>query len=114
MSKELGKQAEDRAVKYLKKQKLGILERNFYSRFGEIDIVAEEQDTIVFVEVRYRRDNAFGSALESVSYGKQQKLIKTAQCFIAAHPWAGDRPCRFDIIAIGSTGIQWLPSAFSL
>jgi len=73
-------------------------------------------DTVVFVEVRYRRHTAWGGALESVDVRKQQKLIKAAQLFLQAHGRWAKHPCRFDVVAITAPGqakdLNWIRNAF--
>lgn len=74
----------------------------------------EDQESIVFVEVRYRNQNSFGGALESIDYRKQEKLRASAAHFIQTH--AEQRACRFDVIAITGTvvqeNIEWIRNAF--
>lgn len=108
------------ALKFLQKHKLKFLERNFHSRYGEIDLIMMEQDTLVFVEVRYRKSDTFGSAKESITTGKQRKIIKTAQIYIQKNDlWHLN--ARFDVIALSpsqklltSVNYEWLEAAFSI
>ena len=79
---EIGAFGEDFTVKYLKKQGYKILERNFHSRFGEIDIIASKKNVISFVEVKTRGENAIYSPREAVDFYKQQKCVKTAQMYL--------------------------------
>ncbi len=79
---EVGAFGEQFTTKYLKKQGYKILEQNFHSRFGEIDIIASKKDIIAFVEVKTRGENAIYSPREAVDFYKQQKCIKTAQMYI--------------------------------
>lgn len=76
---------EDKACEYLKKLGFKILERNFRKGYGEIDIVALDRDVLVFVEVKTRTSNQFGSPLEAISYWKLKSLIKTAQYYKMTH-----------------------------
>ena len=110
-----GKQAEDRACRYLQGQGLHLLQRNYRSRRGEIDLILQDKDSLVFVEVRYRNDPRFGSALESVNQRKQSRLIACAQYYMQTHPDTSQQPCRFDVISIMGPGglIEWIPNAFS-
>lgn len=82
-------------------EKLGyrILARRFRSRLGEIDIVAEDDGTIVFVEVKTRRSRSHGSPEESVTSLKQRRLVRMAEAFLAARDLHG-RDCRFDVVAV--------------
>ena len=110
-----GKEAEDRACRYLQARGLQLLQRNYHSRRGEIDLVLQDKGSLVFVEVRYRSDSRFGSALESVNPRKQSRLIACAQHYMQTHPDTSQQPCRFDVISImGSrTTIEWIADAFS-
>jgi len=111
----LGNQAEKLANKFLKKNGLKLLEKNYRSRFGEIDIVMQHKNYIVFVEVRYRKSTDFGGALESVDIHKQKKLRNTAELYLIQHK-KNDTPCRFDIIYINGNlnnpEINWIENAF--
>lgn len=95
---EIGAFGEDFTVKYLKKQGYKILERNFHSRFGEIDIIASKKDVIAFVEVKTRGENAIYSPREAVDFYKQQKCVKTAQMYLVQNPV--DLQPRFDVSEI--------------
>lgn len=101
------------AEAYLVKQSLKLQARNFRSRFGEIDLIFCERNTLIFVEVRFRSNTSFGSAIETVNIHKQRKLIKTAQAFLAAHPQYSRYSMRFDIVGIDADQqISWLKGAF--
>lgn len=80
-----GKLGEDFAVSYLKRQGFRILTRNFRIRGGEIDIIAIDKDTLVFIEVKTRTSNQFGTPLEAISYFKLKSLVKTAQFYKLQH-----------------------------
>ncbi|MFA5625891.1 MAG: YraN family protein [Thiohalomonadaceae bacterium] len=112
----LGQDAEQMACAYLQERGLTLIQRNYHSRRGELDLVMRDGDTTVFVEVRYRRPSAFVSALASVDRHKQAKLVATAQHYLLQYPAAAQSPCRFDIIAItpkaGKNQIEWLTNAF--
>jgi len=111
-----GQQAEDRAQAQLEQEGLRLLARNWSCRSGELDLVMLDGDTVVFVEVRYRRHAEWGGALESVDRRKQQKLIKTAQLFLQKESRWARHPCRFDVIAIdaasGRQAPNWIRNAF--
>jgi putative endonuclease len=110
-----GRDAEDRACHYLQKHGLRLLHRNYRSKRGEIDLILQDTDSLVFVEVRYRRQSGFGSAAETVDRRKQAKLIACARYFLQAHPDTARQPCRFDVLSIdGPTSrIEWIQNAFS-
>ena len=97
------------ALQFLQKNGLKLLARNFHSRFGEIDLIMQDSETIVFIEVRYRHSPRFGTSAESIGYRKQQRLIKTAQFYLLRHPH--NKACRFDVIAIDQS-LQWIRNAF--
>ncbi|ATX77807.1 MAG: YraN family protein [Reinekea forsetii] len=92
---------------------LAVLERNFRSRFGEIDLVCRSQRELVFVEVRYRAHTHFGSAAATVNLAKQKKLTKTAQYYILTHAHLSKLFMRFDVIGINiNRQAQWIKGAF--
>ncbi len=90
---------EDRACAHLAREGLEILERNFRCRVGEIDVVAREGPTFVFVEVKERGDASHGAAVEAVTPAKRQRVIRAAQLWAARHGQS-ESPLRFDVVAI--------------
>lgn len=115
-----GEQQEKVAAQYLAEQGLQLVCMNYQCKLGEIDLIMRTTRELVFVEVRYRRSSAFGSAVESVNYRKQRKLWKTAQCYLSALRLTNRIPCRFDILGIspGDSGqplqFDWIQGAFEL
>ncbi len=108
---DFGREGEEQAVKLLKKKKYRILETNFRTKAGEIDIVAEQDKVLVFVEVKSRADSEYGSPLEAITPAKQKKLVQVANRFRARHEvW--DRDCRFDVVAV--SGDPQKPSKWNL
>lgn len=108
-----GARAEALAADYLCRQGLTLLERNFRTRRGEIDLVMRDGDILVFVEVRYRASSRFGTPAETVDARKRRRLAAAAADYLKRHPTM--LPCRFDVVAIGAQDrIQWLKDAFSL
>ncbi|HDM8153830.1 TPA: YraN family protein [Vibrio harveyi] len=114
--RQIGNQYETLAKRYLQRQGLRFLDQNFLTKVGEIDLIFQQGETIVFVEVKYRKNDAFGSAAEMVTYAKMRKLVKTAQI------WLSQQKCsahtidyRFDVIAIHDSGrdINWIQNAIS-
>ena len=89
-----------------------VLACNYRNRFGEIDIIANDGDTICFCEVKYRRDNGCGRALEAVGYSKQKKIISVARYYLMKHGLDEWTPCRFDVIAVDDDEITVLKNAF--
>ena len=109
-----GRSAEALALQHLIDSGLRLIERNWSCRSGELDLVMLDGDTVVFVEVRYRKHAAWGGALESVDARKRQRLILAAELFLQRESRWGKQPCRFDVVAIGpgDTGLNWLRNAF--
>ena len=111
-----GQQAENLAEKYLNKAGYKTLVKNFNSRYGEIDLVMTDQSYIVFVEVRYRKNNIYGSGADTVTKNKQTKIIRTAQHFLQQHHQLANQPARFDVISVsqsnGKPAIDWIKNAF--
>jgi putative endonuclease len=111
-----GGQWEKLAESFLHKRGLKTLERNYYCRFGEIDLIMMDRQTLVFAEVRYRRDSAHGSGAESVTFTKQKRITRTAQRFLQQHRHHASLACRFDVISIGEeegeVRLNWIRNAF--
>ena len=97
-NREAGAKCEQKASEYLIEKGMSILERNFYCREGEIDIVACDGEYIVFVEVKARKNTLFGSPCESITYKKQRKLIMAAQRYLQKYDI--ESALRFDVIEI--------------
>lgn len=111
-----GEAAEAQACQYLEQQGLKLRQRNYRCRQGEIDLVMDHGQQLVFVEVRYRRSTRFGSGAESVNPRKQHKLVLAAQHFLQAHPKLNNKPARFDVVSMQLAGqtakIDWIQDAF--
>jgi putative endonuclease len=106
-----GKKAEDVACSFLQRNGLTLLERNYHCRYGEIDLIMLDSNTLVFVEVRYRSSTKFGSAAESVDSNKQRKLVFTANHYLQKHPT--NQPTRFDVVALSpQQQPEWITNAF--
>jgi putative endonuclease len=95
----LGDRGERLAVRHLKRAGMKIVARNYRNRFGEIDIIARDGQSLVFVEVKTRKSNAAGTPLEAVDETKQAKIIQVAEAYLKQRPLA-DRSVRFDVIGI--------------
>ena len=111
-----GRRAEERAAQHLEAHGLHVVGRNFRCRGGEIDLICRDGKVLVFVEVRLRRNAAFGGAAASVTATKQRRIILAAQHFLMANALTDD-DCRFDCILLSGTSsndIEWLRDAFSL
>ena len=110
-----GREAEDAACNHLQQSGLTLLTRNYRSPWGEIDLVMQDGDGLVFVEVRYRASSDFGAPAETVDRGKQSRLRATAEHYRQQTRGASRNPCRFDIVAIvgePGSGLHWLRNAF--
>ncbi|EKM96399.1 MAG: YraN family protein [Pseudomonas sp.] len=111
-----GRSTETLAHDYLVRQGLRLLAQNWSCRSGELDLVMLDGDTVVFVEVRYRRHAAWGGAAASVDSRKQQKLIRAAELFLQQEARWAKYPCRFDVIALDAGGPimdqHWIRNAF--
>jgi len=114
-SSERGREAERLALTFLQKQGLRLLAQNWRCSSGELDLVMRDKDSVVFIEVRYRRSNRFGGAAQSVDSHKQRKLARSAQQFLQQNPALNNQTCRFDVIALGEAAQpQWIKNAFEL
>lgn len=111
-SKKIGLAYEQIAAEYLEKKGYRILKRNFYTRFGEIDIIARDKAYLVFVEVKYRKEQKGGHPLEVVDIRKQIKLKKAAQFYLLRYGLGENIPCRFDVIGILKKEIFHIENAF--
>jgi putative endonuclease len=107
-----GKDAEARAAKFLESRGLAIVARNYRGRFGEIDLIARDGATLVFIEVRARASNAFGGAAASITAAKREKLTRTALQYLAT--LGATPPCRFDAVLLDGSNapIEWIQDAF--
>ncbi len=109
----IGRKYEQMAFEYLKRQGYRILERNFFSRYGEIDLIAGDGRYLVFTEVKYRKDVSCGDPLEAVHAEKQKRICRTASYFCVCRGYSDATPCRFDVIAItGDGSITHIKHAF--
>lgn len=115
-----GESAEQLAKQYLLGQGLEFITQNFRCKQGEIDLIMQHNCSIIFIEVRYRKQIRFGSGAESVNHTKQKKLIATALSYLQQNPVQANQPARFDVVSITSrsttTGTQpdidWIQDAF--
>lgn len=104
-----GQAAEDRALHYLEQKGLTLVARNFRCKGGEIDLIMQDLDVLVFVEVRKRSDRRYGGAAASITVGKQARLVIAAQTFLQRY--RTPPPCRFDVLAIDGDDMSWLKNA---
>ncbi len=111
-----GKQAEEIAANYLRNQKVELLTQNFHSRFGEIDLIGLDKEILIFVEVRYRKNEHFLAAVETIDQHKCRKIIITSEYYLNKHKKYQSHLCRYDVMTITgeleSPAIEWIKNAF--
>lgn len=115
-TRQQGSDWERAAERMLKKRGLKSLARNYHGRVGEIDLIMLQEETLVFIEVRYRSNPNYGSGADSVTAKKQDRVVRAARRFLQherQHAW---RPCRFDVVSVGREDgrpvMNWIRSAF--
>ena len=96
---DFGKTGEDLACRELEHRGYAIVARRYRCRHGELDIIARDGETVVFVEVKTRHDRAFGQAAEAVGFVKRRRMARLAMDYVLRHHLT-NRPCRFDVVAI--------------
>jgi putative endonuclease len=111
----IGKAGEEAALEYLLQQGYHVLERNYRCRFGEIDLIAQDGNTLAFIEVKTRRSQRFGPAAAAITYEKQRHLVKASQVYLTQRRKV-DELCRFDVVTIDleahTTRIELIKDAF--
>lgn len=106
-----GESAEEKAHHFLINQGLKPVARNFRCRLGELDLIMKDGEALVIIEVRYRKSDRFGSAVESITPRKQSRIIAATRFYLSRHP--SPCPIRFDVVAIsGDANIEWIKNAF--
>ncbi len=108
----VGRDAESDALTFLTARGLKLIERNYRCKFGEIDLVMLDKDTICFVEVRFRSSDGYVDGVESITKSKVQRLVRTAEHYIANNRKREDLFYRFDVLSLGTT-VDWIQNAFS-
>ena len=109
----VGQRGEDRAAAALTAAGYRVIERNVRMRIGELDAVAYDGDTLVFIEVRSRRDDRFGGGLAAVPFSKQRQVARAAEAYLALRRPAM-RACRFDVVAITGDDLVIVRDAFRI
>lgn len=112
--RQIGKEQEKRAEQWLEENGYVILQRNFYCRYGEIDLIAWKESYLVFIEVKYRSNEKKGLPEESVNAKKRKQLEKVAMFYLMKSGLSEDTPCRFDVVAILENKIKIIEDAFSI
>jgi putative endonuclease len=100
-----GRKGEEAAAKYIASQNCEVLEKNYFTKYGEIDIIFKDEDTLVFAEVKYRSDESYGKPAEAVTVAKIRKITKTALSYLYQKGMT-DAKCRFDVIEVTGRGMQ--------
>lgn len=114
-TRQLGQDTETQVHDYLQQQGLKPLARNVHSPRGEIDLIMEDNDVVVFIEVRLRNRSDFGTGAESITRSKQQKLIATALYFLQQNKRLAKRPARFDVVSVNNqSNMDWIKNAFEV
>lgn len=111
-----GRHAETLACEFLQQRQLKLVARNYRCASGEIDLIMQDDDTLVFVEVRARRNDTYGRGADTVGKRKQAKISATAALYLQAQRQNNIQACRFDVVSISFAveppGIDWIPDAF--
>ena len=108
-----GIRGEAEVARYLRKKGYTLLASQWRCRFGELDIVAQKEDTLVIVEVKFRSGAACGDPAEAVDVRKQRKICRVTLDYLMRHPQYQEKPCRFDVISIYGDGqIRHIEDAF--
>ena len=105
-NKHLGDRGESYAEDYLRRQGYRILTRNYRTKIGEIDLIADDHGTLVFIEVKTRSSVRYGMPAEAVNYKKRQKIIQTAYWYLCAQH-RENAICRFDVLEVYAVGDRW-------
>lgn len=108
----LGKEREAQAAAYLQERGMRIEETNFYSRWGEIDLIGYHGGCLVFVEVKYRSNEKTGTPESAVTLRKMRKICRCADYYRYLHHYGNDRPFRYDVVAITGENVRWYENAF--
>ncbi len=111
-NKIIGNSGEITAKNYLEKNKYHILQMNYQNRKGEIDIIAKQKDTYIFIEVKKRETLTFGRPSEAVDFYKQQKIRKTAELYLLQNNLYDDVSVRFDVIEIIGNELNHIENCF--
>lgn len=110
----VGNDSEDIVVRYLEKNGINVIDRNYYTKHGEIDIIGTDGEYLVFFEVKYRKSGVYGDPLEAVTYSKQRRIISSAKVYLYMNHYPESTYVRFDCIGVLGEKINWIKNAFSL
>ena len=116
LRKQMGRQSEQLACSFLEEKGYRLLQRNLSCAFGEIDLIMQKEDLLVFVEVRSKSSNTYGTPKETIRRKKQERLRKTATYYLYKKGWLDRYYCRFDVISCLKKDtmweLEWIPDAF--
>ncbi len=113
MTCDIGKAAETLALHYLASYGFRCVQQNYQAkRFGEIDLIGWDGQILVFVEVKWRKDQRYGTAAEMVTPAKQQRIRQAANHFLSHYVTNALPPCRFDVVAMSPSHTHWIKAAF--
>lgn len=110
----IGFEKEEIAKKFLEQNGYEIIMQNFYHKGGEIDIVAQNEGYLVFIEVKYRTSSKQGTPEEAITWKKRQTIYHTAQYYMLRHGLSEETPCRFDVVVILGNQMKVIKDAFDL
>lgn len=112
--KALGDEIEHYVSCYLQQNGLKLVKANYSCKLGEIDLIMKDQETLVFVEVRFRKNENYGSGLETVTQKKQNKVKNAATCYLQQNNLYDEIPCRFDVVSVSGSRreVEWVKDAF--
>ena len=105
---DLGSLYEEKAIKYLIDNGFKIIKQNYHCKIGEIDIIAIKDNILRFIEVKYRKNDLYGTPIQAVNLAKQKKIYSAAQWFLAEHNISDNMCCSFDVIAIEGNNIEYI------
>lgn len=107
-----GNDFEKLAAMYLQRNGMSIIKMNYFCKMGEVDIIAKDEDYLVFVEVKYRKSTAKGSGFEAVGFNKMRKISRVADYYMFSHHFDGNTNVRFDVVVIEEGHLKHLKNAF--
>lgn len=109
----IGTRYEKVAAEYLEQKGYKILQKNYRNRYGEIDVIAQKDAVLVFIEIKFRSSDSYRDPLEAVDQRKQKRISQTALFYYAAHGYSENASCRFDVIGIYEDGtVKHIENAF--
>ena len=103
---------EEKTARYLKQNNFQIIRRNYWCKVGEIDIIAIKENILRFIEVKYRKNDLYGTPLEAVNKRKQNKIIKAASWFLTENKQYEHMQCSFDVMAVTDNRIEYIFNSF--